>query len=80
MSAPSSSNPHWQAHLDRLQRLAGVPARRATPSTGREPADAWAAAEAREAEWTAAPPGRLGRRLLADVEPYLEFFAVAREG
>jgi hypothetical protein len=29
-------------------------------------------------EWTAPPPGRLGRRLLADVEPYLDFFAIAR--
>jgi len=29
-------------------------------------------------EWTAPPPGRLGRRLLADIEPYLEFFAIAR--
>jgi hypothetical protein len=33
--------------------------------------------ETRHAEWTAAPPGRLGRRLLADVEPYLGFFAIA---
>jgi hypothetical protein len=32
----------------------------------------------RYGEWTAAPPGALGRRLLADIEPYLEFFAIAR--
>jgi hypothetical protein len=36
------------------------------------------AEEARCAEWTASPPGRLGRRLLADIDPYLEFFAIAR--
>jgi hypothetical protein len=36
------------------------------------------AQEARRGEWTSAPPGRLGRRLLADVEAYLEFFAIAR--
>ena len=34
--------------------------------------------EARRAEWAAPPLGRLGRRLLADVEPYLDFFAIAR--
>jgi hypothetical protein len=33
-----------------------------------------------EQEWTARPPGRLGRRLLADIESYLGFFAVARSG
>jgi hypothetical protein len=41
------------------------------------------AAEARRAlasESTAPPPGRLGRRLLAEIEPYLEFFALARQG
>ena len=33
---------------------------------------------ARRNEWTAPSPGWLGRRLLADVETYLEFFAIAR--
>jgi hypothetical protein len=36
------------------------------------------AEEARRAEWTPASLGRLGRRLLTDVEPYLDFFAIAR--
>lgn len=36
--------------------------------------------EARRAEWAAPSLGRLGRRLLADVEPYLDFFAIARAG
>jgi hypothetical protein len=35
--------------------------------------------EAREAEWTAGGVGRLGRLLLADVERYLDFFAIAQE-
>jgi hypothetical protein len=29
-------------------------------------------------EWTSRPPGRLGKRLLDEIEAYLEFFAVAR--
>jgi hypothetical protein len=33
--------------------------------------------EARHGEWTTAPPGRLDRPLLADIEPYPEFFAIA---
>jgi hypothetical protein len=36
------------------------------------------AEEARRGESTATPPGRFGRRLLADIEPYLAFFAIAR--
>ncbi len=28
-------------------------------------------------EWTAPPIGRLGRPLLAEIEAYLEFFAIA---
>jgi hypothetical protein len=35
------------------------------------------AEEARHREWTATPPGQLGRSLLADIEPYLGFFAIA---
>jgi hypothetical protein len=30
------------------------------------------------AEWTAQPVGRLGRPLVAEIETYLEFFALAR--
>jgi hypothetical protein len=30
------------------------------------------------AEWTAQPVGRLGRPLVAEIEAYLEFFALAR--
>jgi hypothetical protein len=29
------------------------------------------------AEWTARPVGRLGRPLMAEIEAYLEFFALA---
>jgi hypothetical protein len=79
LSALPSRNPLWEAHLARLhgmsgRALPGAPsaARQRTRSSDRE------AEEARSGEWTASPPGRLGRRLLADVEPYLEFFAVAR--
>lgn len=30
------------------------------------------------AEWTAPPPGSLGRSLVEEIEAYLEFFAIAR--
>jgi hypothetical protein len=76
VSAPSSQNPQWHAHVERLRRLSGAPPRGASASRHA----VVGAVEARDAvrgEWTATPPGRLGRRLLADVEPYLEFFAVA---
>ena len=77
MSAPSSQNPHWQSHVERLRRLSSArPRGTAVEERGR--VDVVGAREAVRGEWTAAPPGRLGRRLLADVEPYLEFFAVAR--
>ncbi|HEY1366733.1 MAG TPA: hypothetical protein VGF23_06460 [Gaiellaceae bacterium] len=70
-------NSLWQQHVDRLQRLHGRnPA--GQPRTHRPPMSDGRAEDARRAESTAAPPGRLGRRLLADVEPYLEFFAIAR--
>ena len=71
MSAASSHDPQWQAHVERLRRT----------SSAAPPPTAGAAREAAEivrGEWTAAPPGRLGRRLLADVEPYLVFVAIAR--
>ena len=72
-------NPLWQAHLDRLRRLngmtppAGKKRKRPLSSGDREPA--WAL----HGELTANPPGRLGRRLLPEIEAYLEFFAIARE-
>jgi hypothetical protein len=31
-------------------------------------------------EWRPAPLGRLGRVLWSDIDRYLEFFAIAREG
>jgi hypothetical protein len=39
----------------------------------------YAAVDPRPGEWTAHPPGRLGRRLIAEVERYLEFFAIVGE-
>jgi hypothetical protein len=81
MSGRSPVNRLWQAHVERLERLGGAP----TPSRRARTRGAGAigapdAEAARRAEWTAAPLGRLGRRLLADVDPYLEFFAIARAG
>jgi len=64
-----------QAHLEHVRRVSGstVPAPpRLASIDDAEPAAAQAG------EWAAAPPGRLGRRLVADVERYLEFFAIAR--
>jgi hypothetical protein len=79
LSALPSRNPLWDAHLARLHGMFG-PDSPTTPSAGRQRTLSGdrEAVEARSGEWTASPPGRLGRRLLADVEPYLEFFAVAR--
>jgi hypothetical protein len=61
----------WQAHLELLNGLGGA-APRALSVTPEH------AERARLGEWTAAPPGRLGRRLLPEVERYLDFFALAR--
>ena len=66
------SNELWSAHLERLRLLGRRPAPR--------PLAAAEAERARRSEWTAAPPGRLGRALLPEIERYLEFFAVARDG
>lgn len=63
-------NPLWEAHLRRLGQLYGDRARVWVGSREAE--------EARRSEWTPRPLGRLGRRLFADVDPYLEFFAIAR--
>jgi len=72
----TSSNPLWGEHVDRLRALhyTPTPARRARPTPSAPEAEA-----ARHGEWTAAAPGRLGRRLLADVDAYLGFFAIARD-
>jgi hypothetical protein len=78
MSAPSSGNPLWQEHLERLRRLhRQSPPRTRSTGTRRIFMSDPEAEEARHGEWTATPPGRLGRRLPADIEPYVEFFAIA---
>jgi hypothetical protein len=69
-----------QEHLERLRRLYGQSPPRTTYNETRRIMGDRDAEEARHGEWTATPPGRLGRRLLADIEPYLEFFALARLG
>jgi hypothetical protein len=63
-------NPLWDAHLRRLGQLYGDRARVWVGSREAE--------EARRSEWAPRPLGRLGRRLFADLDPYLEFFAIAR--
>jgi hypothetical protein len=76
---PPSDNPLWDAHLERLRQLDGERHRALVQGARfRRSISDRQAAEARRGEWAARPPGRLGRRLLADLEPYLEFFAIAR--
>jgi hypothetical protein len=76
---PPSDNPLWDAHLERLHRLEGERHGASVQGTRfRRSISDREAAEARRGEWAARPPGRLGRRLLIDLEPYLEFFAIAR--
>jgi hypothetical protein len=78
MNAPSPGNPQWQEHLERLRRLHSQSPPRTRPTVSRRilMRDR-EAEEARHGERTATPLGQLGRRLLADIEPYLEFFAIA---
>jgi hypothetical protein len=77
MNAPTPDNPLWREHLERLRRLNGQgPSRARRTATRPIVMNDWE--EARREEWTATPPGRLGRRLLADIEPYLAFFTIAR--
>jgi hypothetical protein len=79
MNPASPANPLWQQHLDRLQRLHGrIPAKQRQVRTHRPRMSDDRAEETRRGERTARPPGRLGRRLLAEIEPYLELFAIAR--
>jgi hypothetical protein len=78
MNPASSGNPLWREHLEQLRRLHGQsPPRTRHTAPRRISVSDREAEEARHGEWTATPPGRLGRRLLADVDPYLEFFAIA---
>ena len=79
MNPPSPGNPLCQEHIERLRRLHGQsPPAAGHAGTRRAFMSDRDAEDARHGEWTATPPGRLGRRLFADIEPYLEFFAIAR--
>ena len=44
----------------------------------RDPLESYTTQSSSLTEWTARPLGRLGRPLLADIEAYLQFFAIAR--
>jgi hypothetical protein len=78
---PPSDNPLGDAHLERLRQLDGESHSALVQGTRfRRSISDRQAVEARRGEWAARPPGRLGRHLLADLEPYLEFFAIARAG
>jgi hypothetical protein len=69
MNAPPPGNPPWQEHVKRLQRLYGtISAETKQATTGQTLSGDGGADEARRGEWTATPPGRLGRRLLADIK------------
>ena len=63
-------NKLWNEHVTRLNAIHDV---RPRPLPQRA-----ALLHDDESEWTAAPLGRLGRRLLVDIERYLDFFAIAR--
>jgi hypothetical protein len=77
MSLPPSEQRVWEEHMERWRRFS----RRAAmhPGAERSSPDPGEARRALASEWAAAPLGRLGRCLLADIEPYLEFFAIARQ-
>ena len=77
MNAPPHGNPLWHEHVERLRRLSPPrPPRQTGPQ--RPDVSDLEAETARRGEWNAATPGRLGKRLLADIDRYLEFFAIAR--
>jgi hypothetical protein len=79
ISQPSPENPLWQQHLERLRQVQRPTPPGARPAVRRPtPGGLGQAEEARRGEWTAVPLSKLGHRLLADVEPYLAFFAIAR--
>jgi hypothetical protein len=75
----NEGNTLWAEHLERFRRIY-----EASPSSARiRTTDSAAigcsdADRALHSEWTARPPGRLGRPLLGEIEPYLDFFATAR--
>jgi hypothetical protein len=74
----SQGNILWDEHLERLGRIAEGRPSEAARVTTRSAAVSGEVQVALRGEWTARPPGRFGRRLLADVERYLDFFATAR--
>lgn len=75
----SHGNTQWDAHLEWISGIYGTAPSVATrPQTRSAAIGDDEADEANRREWTARPPGRLGRRLLADIELYLDFFATAR--
>jgi hypothetical protein len=63
----------WQAEFIEQFR------RRDTAGRGRPSLSAGELTAARRSEWREIRLGRLGRILLAEVAPYLEFFLIARE-
>jgi hypothetical protein len=76
MSVPSSESRLTGEYIDRLRRLSlltpqPTARQRFSISDGERKA-------IRRGEWTASPPGRIGRSLLVDLERYLDFFAIAR--
>jgi hypothetical protein len=75
----SQPNTLWDDHLERLSRIhAGRPSGSIRTTTRSAVVSGSDIDKALRSEWNARPPGRLGRRLLADVELYLHFFAIAR--
>jgi len=66
-------NSLWDEHLERISAIHGVVPRPKVDLVVPDVVDAL------RGEWDVRPPGRLGRRLLVDVERYLDFFAVARQ-
>jgi len=77
MSVPTSEDDIWDEHMERWRQASRRAAKHS--GAGRSALDVGEARSAAASEWTAAPPGRLGRCLLAAIEPYLEFFALARQ-
>ena len=74
----TNGNAPWDAHMERLTRIWDPSPKVAPRAAARSPVVSDAEAEkAARGEWNAIPPGPLGRRLLADIEPYLAFFAIA---
>jgi hypothetical protein len=69
-------NSLWDEHLERVSAIYGGTSRHPVRRTGHP--GAASNDDALHGEWTARPPGRLARQLIADVERYLDFFATAR--